>query len=95
MKLFVANLSWNVKVDVLQQEFECYGEVEDVTIILDRETSRSRGFGFVTYANADSAKKAIVEMNGKEIDGRKIIVNEAKERTKRDTPRRDFRNKEW
>lgn len=79
-KLFVGNISWNVDQEELRNVFEECGEVEDAVIINDKETGRSRGFGFVTFVNAEDAQTAIEELNGKEIDGRKIAVNEAKSR---------------
>ena len=85
MNVFVGNLSWNTDEDALRQAFESYGEVEHVRIITDRETGRSRGFGFVTFTNQEDGEKAIAELNGTEVDGRAINVNEARERA----PRKD------
>ena len=77
-KLFVGNLSWNLGQEELQEIFAEFGEVEEAVIINDRETGRSRGFAFVTFANDEDAAKAIAELDGKEVDGRDIVVNEAK-----------------
>jgi RNA recognition motif-containing protein len=82
-KLFVGSLSWNTNDDELRRAFEEFGEVTDTAVISDRETGRSRGFGFVTFADAQSADSAIEKMNGTMLDGRTINVNEAKERAPR------------
>jgi cold-inducible RNA-binding protein len=79
-KVFVGGLSWNTNDDGLRNAFEKFGDVSEVRVITDRETGRSRGFGFVTFENSDSASKAINEMNGKDLDGRTIKVNEAEEK---------------
>lgn len=79
-KLFVGSLSWNVTDDQLKDFFAGAGTVESAKVITDRESGRSRGFGFVEMASADEAKKAIADLNGKELDGRPITVNEARER---------------
>jgi len=80
-KLFVGGLSWNTTEDGLREAFEQYGEIAEAKLITDRDTGRSRGFGFITFSNDDDADKAVSEMDGKEIDGRSIRVNEARERT--------------
>ncbi len=87
-KLFVGNLSWGVDRDSLYQAFEPFGEIEDARVITDRDTGRSRGFGFVTFVEDDAGTKAMEEMNGKDVDGRPLRVNEAMERQER-APRRD------
>ncbi len=79
-KLFVGSLSWNVDDHQLRAAFEPFGEVTDAKVINDRETGRSRGFGFVTFADAQAGETAIKEMNGAMIDGRAVNVNEAQER---------------
>ncbi len=79
-KLFVGGLSWNTNDDGLRQAFERFGEVTDAKVITDRETGRSRGFGFVTYTQGEDADRAIEEMNGSELDGRTLNVNEARDR---------------
>lgn len=87
-KLFVGNLSWGIDRDGLYQAFEPYGEIEDARVITDRDTGRSRGFGFVTFVDGEAGARAMEEMNGKELDGRPLRVNEAMERQPR-PPRRD------
>ena len=76
-KLFVGGLAWATTSEGLHKAFEQFGEVTDAKVITDRETNRSRGFGFVTFADDDAAATAISEMDGKELDGRTIRVNEA------------------
>ena len=80
MKCYVGNLSWGTNEDGLRDAFERFGELEDVRLITDRDTGRSRGFGFVTFRNRDDALNAISELDGTELDGRTIRVNEARER---------------
>lgn len=82
MNIYVGNLSWGLSEDDLRDAFESYGEVDSVKIIQDKMTGRSRGFGFVEMTDDNEAKTAIAELNGKELDGRAIKVNEA--RPKRD-----------
>ena len=77
-KLFVGSLSYNVTSDQLNDLFAAIGAVESAVVIVDRYSNRSKGFGFVEMASDDDAKKAIAELNGKEVDGRAIIVNEAR-----------------
>ncbi|MBW3541112.1 MAG: RNA-binding protein [Planctomycetes bacterium] len=81
MNLYVGNLSYNTTSDDLRQAFEAYGTVSRAEVISDRETSRSRGFGFVEMA--DGGEAAIDGMNGAELDGRRLTVNEAKPREPR------------
>ncbi|MCB1051013.1 MAG: RNA-binding protein [Acidobacteria bacterium] len=88
MKLFVGNLSWGIDDNRLWDMFSAHGELKEARIVLDRETQRSRGFGFVTYANSDDAQNAIQKMNSKEVDGRAIKVNEAMERQPRERSNR-------
>jgi cold-inducible RNA-binding protein len=76
-KLFVGGLSWGTTDDGLHQAFERFGEIVEAKVITDRETGRSRGFGFVSFTNDDSAVNAATEMNGATLDGRTIRVNEA------------------
>ncbi|MBN4049458.1 RNA-binding protein [bacterium AH-315-N03] len=80
-KLFVGSLSWNTDDHGLQAAFERFGEITDSKVISDRETGRSRGFGFVTFADPNAAQKAIQEMNGAELDGRTLNVDLAQERS--------------
>lgn len=79
-KLFVGGLSWNTNDDGLRQAFSRFGDIDESKVILDRETGRSRGFGFVTFADAEAAREATQAMNGTTLDGRNIKVNEAEER---------------
>jgi len=88
MKLYVGNLPWSVDLEGLKKLFESYGEIEDVTVISDRDSGRSKGFGFVTFKDEEASKKAIEEMNEKEIEGRKLTVSEANK--KEDQPKREF-----
>jgi cold-inducible RNA-binding protein len=80
-KVFVGGLSWGTKDESLREAFEAYGAVAEARVITDRETGRSRGFGFVTFEDSNAASKAISEMNGKELDGRPIKVSEAQEKS--------------
>lgn len=79
-RLYVGNLSYDTDTETLRQAFAASGEVTDAHVVMDRESGRSRGFGFVTMATPDLAKKAIETMNGTMLDGRAIRVNEAEER---------------
>ena len=83
MKLFVGGLNFATDNDGLRRAFETFGELEDVAVISDRDTGRSRGFGFVTFREAADAKRAMAEMDNREIDGRTVRVNEAAERAPR------------
>lgn len=78
MKLYVGNLPFAVDDEKLKELFSSYGEIEEANVIVNKFNNRSKGFGFVTFKDDESAKKAISEMNEKEIDGRPIKVNEAK-----------------
>ena len=87
-KVYVGNLSYECTNEDLQQKFGEFGEVTEAVIINDKFTGRSKGFGFVTFAKAEDAKNAIDSMNGKELLGRTLRVNEARQpRTDR---RRNF-----
>ena len=79
-KIFVASLSWNTSEEGLRGHFSPIGEIEDAVLIKDRDTGRSRGFGFITFANDEDANRAIQELDNSELDGRNIKVNMAKER---------------
>lgn len=81
-KIFVGSLPWSINNDSLKELFSQYGEITEAIVITDRMSGRSKGFGFVTFANADSAQKAL-EMGGKEVEGRPIVVNIAKPREER------------
>ncbi|KAF9488282.1 RNA-binding domain-containing protein [Pleurotus eryngii] len=80
-KIFVGGLSWNTTDDTLRQAFGEFGNVLDSIVINDRETGRSRGFGFVTYGTNEEAEAAIAGYDQQELDGRRIKVNMATERT--------------
>ena len=82
-KLFVGGLAWKTTDDTLREAFEKFGEVADAKVIMDRETGRSRGFGFVTFADDAAGDQAIAEMNGKQLEGRNVQVNQAEERAPR------------
>ena len=82
-KLFIGSLAWATDSSSLQAAFERFGAIEEATVISDRETGRSRGFGFVTFTEEGPTQQAISEMNGTELDGRPIVVNEAKEQAPR------------
>lgn len=82
-KLFVGNISWNIDDAKLNEIFSAVGTVVEAVIIKDRQTGRSRGFGFVTMDSEDAAQKAVEELNQKEFDGRAISVSVAQERKER------------
>jgi cold-inducible RNA-binding protein len=82
-KLFVGGLSWDTTDDGLRQAFASYGEITEAKVITDRDTGRSRGFGFVTFAQDDDAKTAISKVDGTNLDGKTIKVNEAQEKSPR------------
>ena len=88
MRIFVGNLSWTTTEDELSRLFESYGEVERVQIITDRETGRSRGFGFVEMPDATEAQAAIDGLHGTSQGGRLLTVNEARQREQDERPRR-------
>ena len=77
-KLYVGNLPWSINNDGLRQLFAEFGEIVDAVVITDRESGRSKGFGFVTFASDESAQKAITGMNDQEIESRKLVVNVAR-----------------
>ena len=79
-KLYVGNLSFRVSSEDLQEHFATAGEVTSANVVMDRETGRSRGFGFVEMASEDAANNAIAQFNGQEYDGRNMVVNEARPR---------------
>ncbi len=82
MRLFAGNLPWSATEDELREIFESIGPVSSVSLITDRETGRSRGFGFVDMSD-DDARRAIDELNGTDMGGRQLRVNEAQERQER------------
>jgi len=81
--IFVGNLSFNTSEDELRQMFEPYGQVDRVSIMTDRDTGRSRGFGFVEMTSNEDGEKAIAGLNGSQIGGRTLNVNEARPKTER------------
>lgn len=76
-KLFVGSLSWNINDQSLRDAFSPYGEISEATVISDRDTGRSRGFGFVTFDDDEAADKAVAALNQTELDGRTIKVDVA------------------
>ena len=84
-KLFVGNLSFQTTESDINQAFAGYGPVESVSIITDRDTGRSKGFGFVEMADSGDADKAISALNGSQLDGRSLTVNEARPMVKRES----------
>ena len=82
-KLYVGNLTYGVSSSDLQQMFEPYGTVQSAQVIMDRDTGRSKGFGFVEMGSDQEAQAAIAAMSGKEVDGRQLTVNEARPREDR------------
>lgn len=87
-KLFVGSLSYQATDDDLKAAFDAVGQVVSAKVITDRETGRSKGFGFVEMSTEDEAKAAVKELNGKEVAGRAIVVNEARPQENRE--RRSF-----
>ncbi len=83
-KLFVGGLSWNTTNSELQQAFEACGAVAEAKVVTDRESGRSRGFGFVTFEDEQCATRAIEELNGSTLDGRTIRVDKANDRPRND-----------
>jgi len=88
MHIFVGNLAFTTPEEELAQLFHLYGEIASIRIITDRDTGRSRGFGFVEMPNATEARAAIAGLNGTSLDGRTLNVDEARPRDERRGPRR-------
>jgi RNA recognition motif-containing protein len=88
-KLFVGGLSWNTTEEGLREAFAGFGEVTEVRIITDRDTGRSRGFGFVSFTTDEAASQAMEQMDNARLDGRMIRVSEAKEKPRRGGGRHD------
>jgi RNA recognition motif-containing protein len=86
-KIYVGNLSYGTTDDGLRTLFASYGEVDSVSIITDRDSGRSKGFGFVEMREEADAKNAISALDGYEMDGRRLRVNEANDKPRRDAPR--------
>ena len=91
MNIYVSNLAYNATDSDLRQLFESYGEVDTIRIITDRDTGQSRGFGFVEMPDSAAAKAAIQGLQGKELGGRTLTVNEARPRE----PRRESSRSRW
>jgi RNA recognition motif-containing protein len=89
VNIYVSNLAYSATDNDLRQLFESYGTVDKVSIITDRDTGQSRGFGFVEMSDNAAAKSAMQGANGKELAGRALTVNEAKPREPRREPRQD------
>jgi len=83
-KLYVGNLPFSVNDDSLKEQFSAHGTVETAQVIMDKFSGRSKGFGFVEMSSEEEAKVAIEQMSEKEVDGRKIVVNEARPMEKRE-----------
>ncbi|HNR33049.1 MAG TPA: RNA-binding protein [Candidatus Hydrogenedentes bacterium] len=90
MNIYVGNLSYNTTDASLRQAFEQFGAVDSANVVMDRATNRSRGFGFVEMSDDNAARAAIEALNGSDLDGRSLRVNEARPREDR-PPRRDYR----
>ncbi len=88
MKIYAGNLSYNVSDEDLRAAFAQFGTVDSADVIMDRSSGRSKGFGFVEMGDASEAKAAIEGLNGKDLDGRSLNVNEARPKT--DRPQRSF-----
>jgi RNA recognition motif-containing protein len=98
MKLYVGNLPYNYTEEDLKKIFSKYKSVVSCNLIIDRNTQRSKGFGFVEFDSEEEAQEAIQELNGKDFEGRAIIVNEARpkvEKGKGGFKRREFRNNRY
>lgn len=80
MNIFIANLNFKIKSEFLKEVFEEYGTVTSAKVITDRRSGRSKGYGFVEMENDDEAQKAIDALNGKELEGRSVVVQKAKPR---------------
>ena len=88
MKIYAGNLSYNVSDETLRAAFAQFGTVDSADVIMDRTSGGSKGFGFVEMSDASEAKAAIEGLNGKDLDGRNLNVNEARPKT--DRPQRSF-----
>ncbi len=85
--LFIGNMSFKTTETELRSLFEPFGQISRVNVVTDRDTGQARGFGFVEMVNDGEAQKAITSLNGKEVDGRALNVNEARPKTERSGPR--------
>jgi cold-inducible RNA-binding protein len=93
--IFVGNLSFGATEDSVRTMFEAYGSVERVSIVTDRDTGRAKGFGFVEMSANSDADRAIAELNGRELDGRALNVNEARPKTERSFGGGQSRGARW
>ena len=93
MKIYVGNMPYSVTSEDLSGMFKEYGDVEEATVIMDRETGRAKGFGFVDMPNNSDADRAIKGLNGTQIEGRALTVNQARPRESR--PREDRSSRRW
>ncbi|AIL46369.1 RNA-binding protein [Elizabethkingia anophelis] len=93
MNIFISNINYSVKESQLEELFASYGAIQSAKIIMDRETGRSRGFGFVEMPNNDEANTAIESLNGALFQGKNLNVSEA--RPKEEKPRRSFNNNRY
>ena len=82
-RLFVGSIAWTTTNEALKKHFEQVGAVEEATVLMDKMTGRSRGFGFVTMANDADGDAAVSKLNGTDLDGRKLVVSEARPREER------------
>jgi cold-inducible RNA-binding protein len=89
-KLFVGGLSWGTTEDSLRQAFSAIGTVVSASVIMDKYTGKSKGFGFVEMSSDEEAQRAVAELNGKELDGRTVVVNEARPMVPRENRGGDF-----
>lgn len=85
-KVFVGGLNWDTDEQSLESSFGTFGQIEELKLIRDRETGRSKGFAFITFSTPNEAQDAIDQLNGTELDGRRIKVNEAEDRPRNSRP---------
>jgi RNA recognition motif-containing protein len=93
MNIYVGNISYNIREDELRTAFGSFGQVESIKIIKDKYSGQSKGFGFVDMPSAEEARSAITDLNGKELNGRTLKVNEARPRSEKGRGRRDDRRR--
>lgn len=86
-RLYVGNISYTTTEDRLREAFETSGNIVSIRLMVDRNTGQSRGFGFVQFASAEEASRAMQDWNGQNLDGRRLIVNEARDRSSPNQPR--------
>lgn len=95
MNLYVSSLSFSTTDEDLNQLFAAHGKVSSAKVIIDKVSNRSKGFGFVEMPDQAEAEKAISQLNGSRVDGRSIVVSEARPREERSGDKRTFNNKRW